>query len=583
MDDSTPAPAGRDPPDRFVRDVEDDPAPQPSRYPRSGRDLRRRLYRGYLRRLAGHLNAVHGERHGERYWEILVGPWLEYFIGVCDVRLRQLREPPPEVLNAPGQPDEWVLPRDFLSFVIMIEEEAYRAQLDSDLLGEARPDLAAVRVEGRSLTRWKRLRPLVSRAVAPVQRLWSRVGRVAMVAPYVSKTSIVAIVGASRGRIVPLHLPYDTFYSRLADTGCRIWNEAAEPRGNELESVLDRILLRHLPYIHVEGYADLRRQVRDFDGAFEVVFSAAGWGYDEPFKLLAARAAESGALLVGHQHGGLHGVGEGEAAGREIERVDRFLSWGWDGPAGVVPFVGLKLSQTVRRFSRLAPSTREPSPLFVLSSISSLQPAGMGCPSGTEVADYLDWQIRFLECLDVPAREALRVRYYPAEQLYGWNQRERIEAAGLACRVSNEPTFIRALRNASLVVSDNNFTTMLESYACDVPTVLFFDPALWPLSFRARGIFDEMTRVGLFHTTPYSAAAHVLAIRKDPRGWWDQSEVKAVRSGFIELFARTAPDFERAIADWLMAAVDASPTTIRNSCRVDQEERLVGRNVPRRE
>ena len=36
-----------------------------------------------LLRECGHaLNGVHGENHGERYWRILIGPWLHFMVAV---------------------------------------------------------------------------------------------------------------------------------------------------------------------------------------------------------------------------------------------------------------------------------------------------------------------------------------------------------------------------------------------------------------------------------------------------------------------------------------------------------------------
>src|SRR4051812_26169024 len=42
----------------------------------------RGVYERQLGLLSQRLNAIHGTSHGERYWRILVGPWLSQFIEV---------------------------------------------------------------------------------------------------------------------------------------------------------------------------------------------------------------------------------------------------------------------------------------------------------------------------------------------------------------------------------------------------------------------------------------------------------------------------------------------------------------------
>ena len=52
--------------------------------------------------------------------------------------------------------------------------------------------------------------------------------------------------------------------------------------------------------------------------------------------------------------------------------------------------------------------------------------------------------------------------------------------------------------------------------------------------------FDILESVGIFHTTPHSAAQKMIEVWNDIEIWWQSSEIQEARKVFIEKYAATS-------------------------------------------
>lgn len=504
------------------------------------RAYRAEIYDRLVERLCAHLEAVHGERHSRRYWEQLVGPWAVYFIAYTHWRWTHA----PLERTAPLSAIQ--IPRDYTSFVLGLDVGTLGATIDA-LMASPVPTAP---LEGF----FRGAAPGAQRRVAEsLARATSFAASAVMVAPYFSARCQLRIAQRSRGRVLPLVLPGPRGISE-PDVALRRWRvEAARAFIGEYEARLHEVALLQLPTVHLEGYRALAAKVEPLAKRIRLVYSATGWQQDEALKLLAANVRERGGRLVGHQHGGYYGSGAPTPLNDlEATMVDLFLTWGWAGDRTTRAAFGAKLSETVRRHTALGLASPQGA-LYATTSGGMRFPDGLPGPSTDDMPRYLEDQLRFLRGLDPAAREELHVRPYPGDVKYPWRQRERFAASGLVRAWSEEATFVEALAKRAIFICDHNFTTILEAYACDVPSVLFFDPEVWPLHERATKLFEQMERVGLYHRTPESAAAHVNRIRAAPRAWWDSPAVVPVREEFRSTFATHDPQFTRRLADILLA------------------------------
>ena len=103
------------------------------------------------------------------------------------------------------------------------------------------------------------------------------------------------------------------------------------------------------------------------------------------------------------------------------------------------------------------------------------------------------------------------------------------------------------LNESRLCVGTYHSTTDLETLAINYPTITYFNPELNEFRDSAQTYFDELQRVGIFHTTPETAAKKVNEVYEDPLLWWNSKDVQDVRERFCYRFARTSKDW---ISEW---------------------------------
>lgn len=101
---------------------------------------------------------------------------------------------------------------------------------------------------------------------------------------------------------------------------------------------------------------------------------------------------------------------------------------------------------------------------------------------------------------------------------------------------------LERIKECRIYVSTYNATTYLESFAMNVPTVIFWNPNNWEIRESAEPYFAALEEVGIFHTSPQNAAEHVSEIWDDVNSWWHSNPVQKVVKAFKQQYSRTPGD-----------------------------------------
>jgi putative transferase (TIGR04331 family) len=339
----------------------------------------------------------------------------------------------------------------------------------------------------------------------------------------------------------------------------------------DAEEGFERAAVRCLPYylptVFLEGYGAARQRIlAGWRHAPRVIVSTTGWSYDEPFKLFAAEAADAGSRLVAVQHGGGYGVAR-EWPSELFERrlSDTFVTWGWaDGPGtGLSNLPNPRLSQfCAGRRSRRGGSVQA---LFIAAGEKRYLTRFNSSPLASLDEEYLDGQLRFLESLTHNVRRSIRFRPHPGT---GHPLRKLITDKHGEVKWDQGGSLYQSMDRARLVVIDHPVTSMLESLAADIPTVLFWDPRYWEMRPEAEPYFDALRSASILHDSPEAAAAHFSAVVDDVQAWWQDVAVQQAREAFARQFALTAQNWSIA---WL-AGIRAEVAAARAAATVRERE-----------
>jgi putative transferase (TIGR04331 family) len=518
------------------------------------------VYEELLGVLAEFLNEVHGEKHNQQYWRIILGPWLLHFIQVLHERylcldLALARHPRLQTIGLAESC--FKIPRHYWDHLGgSFYQDIYNLQLYTTILQELGVALP------RREFQWNwdqpgnsRARPWWKRGAQRLRTLCRRLGldwakRAPIFLAGMPQSLVIQLMIRSRFQARWCELPesekwvvgcsQDSPHPQRQDLG-----NLALKKTDSLRNLIIKTLPIYFPLMYLEGYRSCRDWVegRWHDAATRMIMTANGlWG-NESFKFLAAELREKGRSLIAVQHGGAYGSARCFVF-EECEKkvADEFLSWGWgEGTAGIRPMPNPKLSWLAARH-RSGTRRRKPYILFVGNITPRYHYRNWSCPIAGQVIRYLEWQVSFLRALEPEVRKKLILRPYTID--YGWALRQRLRNA---CPDVNldEPhhDYYRRLLGASLVVCDMNMTTILESLAANIPTVAFWDQELFELRSEAEPYYQRLRDVGILFHSSREAAQAVNRVWPEVQRWWQQAEVQQVRQNFVHRYARHSPQW----------------------------------------
>lgn len=526
-----------------------------------------RVFEHLLGELSGYLNRVHGVNFGERYWRVLLGPWLLHFVDVYHDRFVCLRE---AFTGFPGittwllRKSDYRTPVDLTdSSVLYYDNDLYNLQLYSQILrgmGYSFPEKGtdaghplAQRQNGGKKPVWQGSRAL--------RGLWQKVE--AWVFGNRLFGDEVLCHPANLGRWNGLRLVTTPgfrgrcFFEEFSEEPlppADLGSEARRGLGQlgTLPDTFTRILGENLsvnfPRRYLEGYRASRQRVLErFQGKrFPRVFlTLAGLYFDELAKFLAAELTERKGRIISLQHGGGYGIAlmtGAEALERTIS--DRFYCWGWAGQENDLRLLNLPAPKLSVRPRPPGISGRRHPILLVGTSHPRYLYRFQSSPMGTQWEAYIQATGEFLQELGPSWRTEVLYRGYVRE--YGW--RFPLKLAERFPDLTTDPharSFRFQLQRCRMAVFDHPDTPFLEAMAANVPTILFFDPRLWEQREAARPYFDALRAAGIVHDFPQSAAKQVKAVYPQVDDWWFSHEVQHSRERFASHFALTNRDWPR--------------------------------------
>lgn len=537
------------------------------------------LYEQLLEDLGEFLNQVHGVRFGPRYWRILLGPWLLYFIDIYYDRYVCLQE---AIRHCPNF-DTWLLdeqdyqvPFDINEFITLSlggGADLYNLQLYSQILrgmGYAFPAKKAEKIlsgmgewqqHGKAARgrRWKEMAKrawkLVNRSAFSSRKVWVHHGTLS------SRQQVrLALTPGFKGRFLLLEdLP--------AWRG--LLEEKREPRqalahfshyGEPFRKILVENLPVNFPTLYLEGFGPWRRQLLHAWGEKnlpQILVIGGGKWFDEAARLLAAEMMERGGRILSLQHGGGYGTARliwVEKHEREIS--DRFGCWGWAEQEKDAKLFNLASPKLTLRERKSGQSRKRRTILLVGNQFPRYLYRFQSYPVGSQNEKYILDLLTFMEELGETGRRTTLYRGYPSE--FGWhtNQRVRDRFPDVALD-DHTRSFTRRIKEARLVVLDYPDTTLLEVMAANVPMVLFFDSKVWEQREEAVRYFDALRQAGILKDTPEEAARQVREIYDRVDEWWFSNAVQAARWEFAQHFARASRKWPREWVAWLHRELSA--------------------------
>ncbi len=500
------------------------------------------LHELLLQELVDELNDLHGAKNSVRYWRILLGPWLGYFVQILFDRWFMLRAAlatqSVSGVRVKLRPPGSLIPNDMGEFEHLLSSDEWNEAICGELL----------QVMGAPIE-WISGGDDQSRAQAsPIQQSL--------------RSRLIDLVGKALGKagkgneyfFISTYLPRGQNLRIQCQLGQipRVWGQVPVPGGapdigtrqvfrmedsQDFGQVARMMVRRHLPVVYKEGFHRLQQNLQALPWPRKptAIFTSNSWASDDVFKAWAAGQVENGVPLVIGQHGGNYGTARwnfGEE--HQIAIADQYLTWGWSkaGFRSVIPVYNFRGfgSERRRRSASLA--------LMVTTTLPRMSYQMFSAPVASQWLSYFEDQCRFVQALPPRLQKLLKIRMHAQD--YGWCQKQRWSDRFPDLDLDDGTSAMAHLiAHTRLYISTYNATTYLESLSRNIPTLIYWNPEHWELRVEVHAAFDQLKAAGIFHDSPEGAAMHMAAIWDDVEGWWMREETQSARREFCNTFART--------------------------------------------
>lgn len=505
------------------------------------------VYETLLIDLSKQLNKRHSVNYSIRYWRILIGPWLGFFIQALFDRWTSLN-------NALKNYDvercfvldnnrSSVVPQDMKNFGDLFIEDKWNEYIFGEILKYSKVneiEIIPVKEDvnepliNKNKSSEISFKPILKNIISRFSALISGQKNYFFLASYIPLISQIKLQFKLK------QLPSFWFSPELKypdfDLHQRKWNMKNSVSKDKFIQVLCHLIPGQIPMAYLEGYNLLLGYVNKLKWPKNPsgIFTGNAYIDDEVFKAWTAKNTESGTPLIIAQHGGRFGMTPfAFFEDHQLSISDKFLSWGWtySKNSKIKPFGNIKLMNEQLKYN---PNGNA---IMIEMSLPRYSYHLYAIPISSQLLSYFNDQYKFMNVLPSAIRKQVLVRLDKHD--YGWDHKQRWENEFSDITIDNGNTAIKKLlENSRLCIATENGTSYLETLAWNIPTIVFWTEEYWELNQDIIPYLDLLSDAGIFHKTSESAAQKVIEIWDDIESWWSNESVQKARMKFCENYSR---------------------------------------------
>jgi putative transferase (TIGR04331 family) len=508
------------------------------------------LYEKIIISCSDSLNRLHKVNHSNRYWKILIGPWLFHFIQIIFDRWQMIQSLESnkisETIVLKGL-NKLVLPLNFQDFSELYSSDLWNHWIYAEIiqhLGRI-PVTEVLYKPKKKLSSGSYERIKIKKLFKKVVEKYS----------FITQNNKYFFFGNSFTKSGQLKLElalnqtpsfYDFGLNKeiFISEGNRNLFKIDFSRPNKFESFLLQIIPLQIPKYYLEGYSELIKECkkRHWPTNPKHIITSSPIITSDIFKFWTAEKTEKGSKLIVSQHGGHYGVGKWNASeDHEIDVSDIFLSWGWKAK-GVKSLSSSKLIN----FEYKTVTSNKSDILMALGLTQRYSYWLYSIPTSSQWKEYLDDQVKFVDLLPQNIKKFIKIRLSPSD--YKWSHKQRmLDKLPFVKFDNSKNTFQSSVANSRVFIGTYNATTFLETFSANIPTIIFWNPKYSEIRKDAEPYFKLLYDVGIMHYSPESAANHLTNIWGNIDDWWNLEETQSARLSFINQYAKTSSNW---INEW---------------------------------
>ncbi len=505
------------------------------------------LYEKYLFEFSNKLNAIHKRNEDSRYWRIIIGPWLRFFIDVTFDRyecIRTLEEKKIDNSYIYKYNIEDFIPQDFTEFYDQIRNDSWNHAIFSECILFFGIKHTFIDYPPHEIHRSKKVvkNKLKSKLLNLYNSLFPRrFNSIAIVEPYINIYKTFKL-NLALGQF-PI---FGTFTKEIDNTF--IHKSRKEITFNTLkktkfEFFLENLIFKLIPNSYLENLSNYEKLgLSKYPLNPKLIFTSNAYQANDTFKIWTAFYVAKGVPLIIEQHGGHFGIGLiNQTEIHQIKIATIFASWGWESSENVCSMPSLKLNK-----SFLFKYNKTGKILITTPSYPRYFYCSFSVPFSGQFLSYLDGLFIFLTGLNLNTKKNLLIR--TDADIFGWNINKRIEDRGFGWAIDKKNiNLFDSLKEAKISISTYNATIFLETLAMNFPTLVYFDFSYYEIREDALEMITILLEANILHKSPEDAYQFLNNLHDEIENWWFSKIVQDARLIFCNKYARTS---SKCINDW---------------------------------
>lgn len=522
------------------------------------------VYEALLPVIAEWLNHIHHTRYSLRYWRVVIGPFLLWYIQIVYHRYTYLKiayHLYPNLNTIGLNSTSFMAPLNTHEFYLWASEsDGWNLQLITQLISSLEKKIISYlnydwqeELQQRAAISKNIHYRFITKIKLNLIKIFSRFRNPKMIglccfAYEFSKKNIMHLLFSSKFKIFPLtQMETNRRLNRDNQPNVMIRNGLTQLSATDAfhRLILDTLKV-NMPLNFIEHYQEeVIQSEKSFPYSPKIIVSTT-WLLHDLLKMWGAKKAEQGAKLIDVQHGGGYGVVQ-YCSYEMLERknCDAFISWGWKQGEEIFPAPSILIGERQHERQKKKSINKNKS-LILWSATESVRYVPYIASYFKDAHhSYYDWQSRFVKMLhpDVLSQVVMRLR--PASKKIDYIKKI---IPTITVHVPQDRTsFFEHLNEARILLSDSLNTTFLYGLVFNIPTILFSPKLLWEIRDEVKLNFLALQKVGIYHDSPESAGAMLNNVSHDVDRWWNNNDLQEVRKQFCHQFACHRLDW---VSEW---------------------------------
>ena len=494
------------------------------------------LYHRVLSSVVTSLNSYHGTKHSERYWELVIGPWLITIIPALFDRWESidlaLRSSSCSKVKVNRNELSDVLRRDYMSAAYSLKDDIYNFSIFSEIILFLKPPGITISYsnvrnpeKNRKLKILERLNNKLSSVISYISLKLNPTQSVAIVSSYIDKRSLFAIFFGI-GQFPNWHkAPASSYLCLPKDLLVRNYNLDFITT-NEFERFLGQQLINFIPASYLENFNILDAEASRDKHSPAVILTANSHISNDFFKIWSARQVvyRDASLLIS-SHGG--SLKSRHTLFTDYEEKVCHKRIVWHKPLSIKQ-VSLPANIFLKKNLK-KPTTGGPVTLVGLDADKYVIGMGNGPLSSLMLEETKSNATLIRLC---KASYSRGVEYYPYPSTH-WNVYKILYSElGETCK-SSLLSFDKVISESSIIICIYPQTTFAQAMASGKPVLLVISLSYWELDSSFNAVLTALNEANILFWDVESAAAHIDQIYDDPLSWWDSTKVVQARELFF--------------------------------------------------